>query len=159
MVEQCPSSAELSERFTGELAAAELRFKSVVTNVDARVAFAGYALSRLAAPDSSMREYARPTPAGVEHAAWLLYPEFDKSSTRDGARIQEVIDAIEAHGAALNFTEIFRRGTTPIRRIISRVIFACILESFGDLLTRCSWFGELKRYCDRLKPSLQRASA
>jgi len=114
MVEQFPSPAELSERFAGELATAELSFRSAVSNVDARVAFGGYALSRLATPDSSL-QYARPTPAGVEHAAWLLYPEFDKSSARDGGRIQEVIDAIEAHGAALNFTEMFpaREDTDP----------------------------------------------
>src|SRR5713101_4494375 len=110
MIEQFPSPAELSERFAGELAAAELRFRSAVGKVDARVAFASYALCRLATPNSRMREYARPMPAGVEHAAWLLYPEFDTSSARDGARIQEVIDAIEAHGAALNFTEMFPAG-------------------------------------------------
>ncbi len=107
MIEQFPSPAEFSERFAAELAAADLRFRSAVINVDARVAFAGYALTRLATPNNSVREYARPTPAGVEHAAWLLYPEFDKSSARDGARIQEVINAVEAHGAALNFTEMF----------------------------------------------------
>lgn len=114
MVEQFPSPAELSERFAGELATAELCFRSAVSNVDARVAFGGYALSRLATPDSSL-QYARPTPAGVEHAAWLLYPEFDKSSACDGGRIQEVIDAIEAHGTALNFTEMFpaREDTDP----------------------------------------------
>src|SRR6266496_376714 len=122
MVEQFPSPAELSERFAGELATAELRFSSAVSNVDARVAFGGYALSRLATPDSSL-QYARPTPAGVEHAAWLLYPEFDKSSARDGGRIQEVIDAIEAHGAALNFTEMFpaREDTDPKDHLASHL--------------------------------------
>jgi hypothetical protein len=46
-------------------------------------------------------------PAAAEHAAWLLYPEFGKSTVRDGARIQKVIDAIEAHARALNYSEMF----------------------------------------------------
>ncbi len=143
--EQFLSPAEFSERFAAELAVAELRFRSAVRNVDARVAFASYALCRLATPSSRVREYARPMPAGVEHAAWLLYPEFDKSSGGDSARIQEVIDAVEAHGAALNFTEMFpaREDTDPKDHLASHLrLYSGIVR---DPLTRCSWSGELKR--------------
>lgn len=46
-------------------------------------------------------------PAGIEHAAWLLYPEFDKGTGRDAGQIQGVNDAIEAHADALAFAEMF----------------------------------------------------
>ena len=46
-------------------------------------------------------------PAAAEHAAWMLYPDFGKSTVRDGARIQAAIDAIEAHAMALNYSEMF----------------------------------------------------
>jgi hypothetical protein len=54
-----------------------------------------------------MQEHGRPMPAAAEHAAWLLYPEFDKSSIRDAGLIQGAIDAIETHAMALSFAEMF----------------------------------------------------
>ncbi len=98
---------EIRENGARELAQAESRFKTVIAGVDARVAFASYAFYRLATSRDRPGNYARPMPAGIEHAAWLLYPEFDKGTGRDSGRIQAVIDAIEAHAEALAFAEMF----------------------------------------------------
>jgi hypothetical protein len=104
-----PSVANLADRAAHDLADTESRLKTTLAGVDARVVFANYALYRLSTAQSRPSEHARPMPAGVEHAAWLLYPEFGKGTAYDGARVQEVIDAIEAHGTALNYTEMFSR--------------------------------------------------
>ena len=98
---------EIRENGARELAGAELRLKTAIARIDARVAFASYAFYRLATSRDRPGNYARPMPAGIEHAAWLLYPEFDKGAGRDAGQIQEVIDAIEAHAAALAFAEMF----------------------------------------------------
>ena len=98
---------EIRENGARELAAAESRFKNAIAGIDARVAFASYAFYRLATSNDRPGNYARPMPAGIEHAAWLLYPEFDKGTGRDAGQIQGVIDAIEAHAEALAFTDMF----------------------------------------------------
>ena len=102
-----PKPAELAKKFAGELSEAEARAKAVIADVDARVVFASYALYRLSVGDSPVHKHGRPMPAAIEHAAWLLYPEFGKSTVRDGAGIQAAIDVIEAHALALNYTEMF----------------------------------------------------
>src|ERR1700676_1950359 len=104
---QFPSIADLAERAKRDLADAELRLKAALAGVDARAVFASYALYRLSTAHSRPCEQARPMPAGVEHAAWLLFPELGKGAAYDSARVQRVIDAIEAHGMALNFKEMF----------------------------------------------------
>jgi hypothetical protein len=101
-----PKPTELAREFAAELAAAEERAKAAIACVDARVVFASYVLYRLSLGGSRIHEHGRPMPAAAEHAAWLLYPEFGKSTVRDGARIQAAIDAIEAHAMALNYTEM-----------------------------------------------------
>jgi hypothetical protein len=95
-----PKPAELAKKFAGELSEAEARAKAVIAGVDARVVFASYALYRLSVGDSPVHKHGRPMPAAIEHAAWLLYPEFGKSIVRDGAPIQAASDGIEAHAMA-----------------------------------------------------------
>ena len=98
---------DIRESGAQELASAEVRFKTAIEGTDARVAFASYGFYRLATSHDRSGKYARPMPAGIEHAAWLLYPEFDKGTGRDAGQIQAVIDAIEAHAEALAFAEMF----------------------------------------------------
>src|ERR1051325_2872328 len=94
------------------LADAEAKVQTAIAGVDARAAFASYALTRLTSSQSNY--HSKPAPAGVEHAAWLLYPKFDKGVERDPALIQEVMDAIEEHAKALTSSEIFSSiGTEP----------------------------------------------
>lgn len=102
-----PKPSELAKKFAAELVDADVRVKAAITGVDAQTVFASYTLYRLSLGGSRIHEHGRPMPAAAEHAAWLLYPEFGKSTVRDGARIQAAIDAIEAHAMALNFTEMF----------------------------------------------------
>ncbi len=102
-----PKPPELAKKFATELSDAEVRARAAITGVDAQVVFASYVLYRLSTGNSPAHEYSRPMPAAAEHAAWMLYPEFGKSTVRDGARIQAAIDAIEAHAMALNYSEMF----------------------------------------------------
>lgn len=101
-----PTPRELAARFTAELEQAHTRIEEAVPGVDMRAVFARYTLWRLSA-GNRITEHGRPMPAAAEHAAWLLYPHFDAGTSRDGARIQEVIDAVEAHAHALAGAEIF----------------------------------------------------
>ena len=98
---------EIRENGARDLAEAELCFKTAIAGIDARAAFASYAFYRLATSRERPSNYARPMPAGIEHAAWLLYPEFEKGTGQDAGQIQAVIDAIETHASALAFAEIF----------------------------------------------------
>jgi hypothetical protein len=102
-----PKPPELAKKFATELSDAEARARAAITGVDARVVFASYVLYRLSVGTARAHEHGRPMPAAAEHAAWLLYPEFGKSTLRDAARIQAAIDAIEAHAMALNYSEMF----------------------------------------------------
>lgn len=100
-----PSLTQLGERAARDLADAESQVKAALAGVDARAAFASYALYRLYTADG--HQHGRPAPAAVEQAAWLLYPYFENGTGRDGAEIQAIIDAIEVHATALTFSEMF----------------------------------------------------
>jgi hypothetical protein len=87
---------------------AEKAVQSATIGVDALAAFAAYALSRLCGMNrDGIDKHSRPGPSAVEHAAWLLYPNFGNGGARDAGRIQTVIDALEAYGTALTFVEMF----------------------------------------------------
>ena len=119
-----PAPSQLAKKAATELADATARVEAAIAGVDARAVFASYTLYRLSVGGSRMQEHGRPIPAAAEHAAWLLYPEFGKSSIRDGGRIQGAIDAIEAHAMALSFAEMFQMWKRRRRGI--NWLFTCV---------------------------------
>ena len=102
-----PSPDEVVRKAAQRLADAETRLRSVLGQVDATAVFATYSLYRLAAMQKDAPDkHARPAPAAVELAAWLLYPEFGRSKVRDGERIQAAITALEEYESAFTFAEV-----------------------------------------------------
>ena len=102
------TSQEVAAGAARKLREAEERVCEAVKGVDASVAFASYALYRLCEegrPESKLRLV--PTPAAIEWAAWMLFPEFGRCSCRDAGGVQKVIEAIEGLETARIFAGIF----------------------------------------------------
>ena len=90
------------------LADAEAKVRAATASVDAAAVFSSYSLYRMAGMlNDRPSKHTRPAPAAVELAAWLLYPEFGRSTSRDGERIQAAITALEEHESAFTFAEMF----------------------------------------------------
>jgi hypothetical protein len=103
-----PSPVEIAHKMAQGLADAEAKVRAAVAQVDAAVVFSSYSLYRLAAAQrDGQAKHTRPAPAAVELAAWLLYPEFGRSTSRDGKHIQTAITALEEHESAFTFAELF----------------------------------------------------
>jgi hypothetical protein len=103
-----PSPDEIARRAAQSLAAAEAKVLAAVAAVDAAALFSSYAVYRLAAMQGDKpTKHTRPAPAAVELAAWLLYPQFGRSTNRDGEQIQVAITALEEHEKAFSFAEMF----------------------------------------------------
>src|SRR5690606_14540025 len=99
---------EIAGNAAKKLADAEAQFAEVAAKTDAMAAFASYALVRLTGiKDDSIGKHARPAPAAVEYAAWLLFPYFGKGGSREAEQIEKLIDALAKCNGALAFTEIF----------------------------------------------------
>lgn len=108
MSRKAPDPREIAENTAKELVGAEIQFANVAAQTDAAAAFASYALVRLTdIKDDSIGKHARPAPAAVEYAAWLLFPYFGKGGSREAEQIEKLIDALEKCNGALAFTEIF----------------------------------------------------
>jgi hypothetical protein len=108
MSRKAPDPLEIAENAAKKLTSAETRFAEVATQTDAAAAFASYALVRLTAiKDDSIGKHARPAPAAVEYAAWLLFPYFGKGGSREAEQIEKLINTLEECNNALAFTEIF----------------------------------------------------
>lgn len=103
-----PTKAEIAKRAQQQLAEAQIGLDQQLESVDARVVFASYALSRIAALHSKSDSKAmRPAPVAIELAAWLLFPHFDRPGSSDADDVQKTIDALEAYQSAFTFTEMF----------------------------------------------------
>lgn len=103
-----PSPDEIARKMAQGLADAEAKVRAAVTQVDAAAVFSSYSLYRLAAAQrNGQAKHTRPAPAAVELAAWLLYPEFGRSTSREGEHIQAAITALEKHESAFTFAEMF----------------------------------------------------
>lgn len=103
-----PSPEEIARKMAQNLAEAEAKVRVAVAEVDAAVVFSSYSLYRLATTDGNgTAKHTRPAPAAVELAAWLLYPEFGRSTSREGEHIQAAIAALEEHEKAFTMAEMF----------------------------------------------------
>jgi hypothetical protein len=103
-----PSPAEIAKKSALGLAEAEKKVRGLVAHVDAAIVFSCYSLYRLVGMQNERAgKHTRPAPAAVELAAWLLYPEFGRSTNRDGDQIQAAITALEEHESAFTFAEMF----------------------------------------------------
>jgi hypothetical protein len=103
-----PSPVEIARKMAQQLAEAEAKVRAAVAQVDAAAVFSSYSLYRLAAAQrDGHAKHTRPAPVAVELAAWLLYPEFGRSTSRDGDKIQAAITALEEHESAFTFAEMF----------------------------------------------------
>ncbi len=103
-----PSVAEIASKAAQRLAEAAANVRTAVASVDAAAVFSSYSLYRLATIQGDRpAKHTRPAPAAVELAAWLLYPEFGRSTSCDGEHIQAAITALEEHETAFTFAEIF----------------------------------------------------
>lgn len=99
---------EIAQRAARSLAHAEAKVRAATSSVDAAAVFSNYSLYRMAGMFSDRpSKHTRPAPAAVELAAWLLYPEFGRSASRDGEHIQAAITALEEHESAFTFAETF----------------------------------------------------
>jgi hypothetical protein len=99
---------EIARKSGQSLAEAEVKVRAALAQVDASAVFSSNSLYRMAAMHGNRpSKHTRSTPAAVELAAWLLYPEFGRSTSRDGERIQAAITALEEYEAAFTFTEMF----------------------------------------------------
>lgn len=99
---------EIARKAALSLAEAEVKLRAALVDVDASAVFSSYSLYRLAAAHSDQpSKHLRPAPAAIELAAWLLYPEFGYSTSRDGDRIQAAITALEEYESAFTFVEMF----------------------------------------------------
>ena len=103
-----PLPEEIAQKTAQGLAEAEAKVRAAVAKVDATAVFSSYSLYRMAAMHSDKpSKHTRPAPVAVELAAWLLYPEFGRSTCRDGELIQAAITALEEHESAYTFAEMF----------------------------------------------------
>lgn len=99
---------EIAIKAAQSLAQAEAKLRTALVDVDASAVFSSYSLYRMAAAHSDRpSKHLRPAPAAIELAAWLLYPEFGRSTSRDGDRIQAAITALEEYESAFAFAEMF----------------------------------------------------
>ena len=99
---------ELPKQGREQLKTAGTNLAARISGVDASAVFASYALSSfLNAHSECSNRFARPAPAAVELAAWLLLPHFGKPGTADPDSIQNVITAIEHYQKAFVFAEMF----------------------------------------------------
>lgn len=105
---QPPSPADLSKRAQESLEQAQVALNDATEGVNARAAFASYALSRFAQLHSGKDSGGmRPAPVAIELAAWLLFPKFENGGSENAKDIQRVIEAIENYQNAYVFSEIF----------------------------------------------------
>jgi hypothetical protein len=103
-----PLPEEIARKTAQGLAEAEAKVLATVVKVDAAAVFSSYSLYRMADMHSDRpSKHTRPAPVAVELAAWLLYPEFGRSTCRDGELIQAAITALEEHESAYTFAEMF----------------------------------------------------
>lgn len=103
-----PSPEEIARKAAQSLAEAEAKVRAAMAAVDAAAVFSSYSLYRMASMLSDRpSKHTRPAPAAVELAAWLLYPEFGRSTSRDGQQIQTAITALEEYEMAFTFAEMF----------------------------------------------------
>jgi|ERR1051326_1779492 hypothetical protein len=99
---------EIPHKAARDLNQAEEKLRNALAEVDAAAVFSSYALYRMAAVNSEQpSKHIRPAPAAIELAAWMLYPEFGRSISRDGDRIQASITALEEYESAFTFVEMF----------------------------------------------------
>lgn len=102
------SQKDLAQKIEHDLSVSEARVRTAVEGVDASRAFACYSLYRMADKHKDRpSSHSRPTPAAVELAAWVLYPEFGKCATRNEERVQLVLDALELHSNKVALSEAF----------------------------------------------------
>ncbi len=103
---------EIARKAAQSLAEAEVHLRAALADVDASAVFSSYSLYRMAGMHGNgPSKHTRPAPAAIELAAWLLYPEFGRSTSRDGKRIQTAITALEEYESAFTFTEMFPQLT------------------------------------------------
>lgn len=103
-----PSQEEIARKAAQSLTEADAKLRATLAGVDATAVFSSYALYRMAAAHSDRpSNHTRPAPVAVELAAWLLYPEFGRSSNRDGERIQAAVTALDEYELAFTFAEMF----------------------------------------------------
>src|SRR6266568_8540914 len=99
---------EIARKAAQSLADSEAKVRAALAHIDAAAVFSSYALYRMAAMHSDQpSKHVRPVPAAIELAAWSLYPEFGRSTSRDGERIQAAITALEEYESAFTFAEMF----------------------------------------------------
>jgi hypothetical protein len=102
------NTEQIALKMSQALADAEAKVRIAAASVDAAAVFSSYSLYRMADMlGDRPTKHTRPAPAAVELAAWLLYPEFGRSTSRDGERIQAAITALEEHESAFTFAEMF----------------------------------------------------
>ena len=102
------NTEQIALKMSQSLADAEAKVRAATASVDAAAVFSSYSLYRMAGMlNDRPSKHTRPAPAAVELAAWLLYPEFGRSTSRDGERIQAAITALEEHESAFTFAEMF----------------------------------------------------
>lgn len=103
-----PSPEEIARKAAQSLGEADAKLRAALADVNAAVVFSNYSLYRMASAYSDRpSKHTRPAPVAVELAAWLLYPEFGRSSSRDGDRIQAAIDALQEYETSYSFVEMF----------------------------------------------------
>jgi len=99
---------EIARKAAQSLAEAEVKLRTALADVDASAVFSSYSLYRMASMHGNRpSKHTRPAPAAIELAAWSLYPEFGRSTSRDGERIQTAITALEEYESAFTFAEMF----------------------------------------------------
>jgi len=103
-----PDTQAFARKAAQSLAEADLKLRTALVGVDAAAVFSSYALYRMVAAHSDRpSKHPRPAPVAVELAAWLLYPEFGRSTVRDGERIQAAVTALDEYESAFTFVEMF----------------------------------------------------
>src|SRR5882724_6571689 len=102
------NAQEIARKAAQSLAEAEVKLRAALADVDASAVFSSYSLYRMVGMHGNRpSKHTRPAPAAIELAAWLLYPEFGRSTSRDGEHIQAAITALEEHESAFSFAEMF----------------------------------------------------
>ncbi len=103
-----PSENDFPLRAKTQLRVAEEKLRLVLVGVDARAAFASYALCQLERMGGDdVGNSPRPAPASIEMGAWLLFPHFGQAGSDDAACIQRVIDAVDTYQVAYGFGHAF----------------------------------------------------
>lgn len=103
-----PSTVELANRSAADLETARGELIELLVSVDARYLFAAYARLRICdKPLEAPSKYFRPAPVAIELAASLIFPFFDRGTSREPGLIQQCIDALEKYQKAYAFAEMF----------------------------------------------------